>query len=163
MKYIETILAICTILPAFGYFYDKGVAVANEKTTQEINIGAEEQANTKYINPINKSWTGSYKCSQGVTDLNLSLFSFSKSAENEKVYNLTAQFDFKFNTLSGSYLMSGTYNIENKSLTLKPNKWIKQPSGYEMVPLDGVISADLKSYSGIINHQKCDLFKLTAN
>ena len=160
MKYIETILAVCTILPAFGYFYDKGIANASEKTTQEININAT--IDTGDINHLNKTWIGSYKCNQGLTNLDLSLFSISKSVESNTIYNLEARFNFDFNEISGSYLMLGSYNIETQNLTLKPNKWIKQPNGYEMVPLDGTVSSDLKIYTGKINHKNCDLFKLTA-
>jgi hypothetical protein len=81
-------------------------------------------------------WKGTYTCSQGVTDLTLTI------AHNpNKKPSLIALFDFSADPSnpgvpSGSFNMEGTYSSAGVVLTANNDSdWVNQPPGYETVDL----------------------------
>jgi len=79
------------------------------------------------------SWVGSYTCAQGLTGLRLDI----QAAPGGSA---TATFNFYAlpsnpSVPTGKYTMTGTYSATGIKLT--PSHWVVQPSGYEMVGLDG--------------------------
>jgi hypothetical protein len=62
---------------------------------------------------------------------------------------------------SGSYAMSGTFETKTRAIKLGGVNWIDRPAGYDMVPLNGVISEDGHQLTGRIEFQDCQTFTLT--
>jgi serine/threonine protein kinase len=76
------------------------------------------------------NWTGTYTCSQGPTNLNLTI-------NDQAGGGITAIFAFgsasNNSVPPGSFAMKGTYS--GGTLTLNPDHWIQRPTDYEMVGL----------------------------
>jgi len=86
---------------------------------------------------LSGTWTGTYTCSQGETGLRLIM----RAGSDDQV---SATFDFyplpsNPGVPSGSFAMTGSYSAAGVILT--PAHWISQPPGYEMVGLDGHLTA----------------------
>lgn len=109
-------------------------------------------------------WEGTYLCQQKSTILNLKINEVSsKSVVSSKgitVYPVSAVFEFQTNRGIGSFLMNGAFVPSNSQLVFSPSSWIKQLRGFRMVGMQGTISADGNSYSGLINFRGCSKFKV---
>lgn len=104
------------------------------------------------------SWTGSYTCNQGLTDFQMDITAAPNGTATATV-NFYAD-PSNPNVPNGKYALTGTYSASGVSLT--PNHWIQQPSGYVMVPFDAnPLTGDDKSMTGTIPSQGCTTF--TAN
>ncbi len=92
----------------------------------------------------NQIWRGSYVCSQGLTNLDLSITS-------EKNNKIQAVFSFNYNNQAiGSFNMEGVFVPSTRKLTLKPTTWIEQPANYETVEMIGIVNSEGSEYSGEI-------------
>ncbi|MDB4994283.1 MAG: hypothetical protein JWM74_1715 [Myxococcaceae bacterium] len=101
-----------------------------------------------------QTWSGSYVCTQGKTDVALHI---SKVTGN----NVEAVFDFKVpNAPNGKYKMSGVYAPATRHLRLNAGEWIVQPAGYGTVPVDATVSADGKAYTGKVVASGCSDFSV---
>ena len=99
-----------------------------------------------------QTWNGSYVCVQGPTGVALHI---SHVAGN----NVDAVFDFTVPAApNGKYKMSGVYEPAPRHLRLNPGDWIARPKGYGPVPVDATVSADAKSYVGVIDASGCSTF-----
>lgn len=75
-------------------------------------------------------------------------FNFSANSENP-------------NSASGTYRMQGTFEGETRSLSLLGHKWLDRPNeNYGMVPLEGRLSEDFKTFTGRIQFLGCKPFTL---
>jgi hypothetical protein len=104
---------------------------------------------------VTGTWVGSYECVQGKTGLRLTI---SRAGANL----LDATFAFYAlpsnpGVPSGSYKMTGEYTGSDVQLT--QDYWIKQPSGYAMVNLDGEVRGG--TFSGSVPYAGCGTFSLT--
>jgi eukaryotic-like serine/threonine-protein kinase len=100
-----------------------GIGVALASSHHPASLQAE----------LTGSWVGSYTCSQGLTGLRLDI----QAAPGGSA---TATFNFYAvpsnpGVPSGKYTMTGTYSATG--IKLSPSHWVIQPSGYEMVGLNG--------------------------
>jgi hypothetical protein len=97
------------------------------------------------INNIVGTWQGTYTCSQGLTNLDLTI--------NNKVGNIvTAEFSFSAHptnpsTPSGSFEMRGILE-QSRYLKLSAFRWTDKPRNYAKVDLDGYFSENYTSYAG---------------
>jgi hypothetical protein len=103
-------------------------------------------------------WRGRYVCAQGATGLILTV---RKAGGG----NVTAV--FKFFALPenpgvppGEFEMAGRPGPQRNHLQLFPSGWIKEPSGYVMVGLDGDYNESTGEYSGRVTHPSCSQFIL---
>lgn len=77
-----------------------------------------------------------------------------------------ATFNFVANSAStqaasGAYRMQGTFEAESRSLSLLGQKWLDKPNeDYGMVPLEGKLSQDFKTFKGRIQFLGCKPFTL---
>jgi hypothetical protein len=92
-------------------------------------------------------WRGAYMCGDGLIGLTLDIgeplgehvpatFNFYALPSNPGVPN-------------GAFWMGGSFS-GNERLVLAAGGWLEQPPGYELLDLDGTLSADRRTYSGII-------------
>ncbi len=100
-------------------------------------------------------WKGTYLCSQGVTNLALKV----SSANGDQV---DAVFDFVHPSsgAAGSFHMSGVYDEKTRALRLHAGPWIKQPPNYMTVDMDGAVSTDRTTFSGIMLNESCGKFEV---
>jgi hypothetical protein len=99
-----------------------------------------------------QTWSGSYVCRQGKTDVLLHITHVTGN-------NVEAIFDFKVpNGPDGKYKMSGAYAPDTRHLHLNAGEWIVQPAGYGTVPIDATVSADGKAYTGKVVASGCSDF-----
>lgn len=81
------------------------------------------------------------------------------------VLEVTAIFHF-FPTASnsqaatGTYAMGGRYDTETGDIQFGGISWIQRPTGYDMVPLVGKLSADELSFTGRVDFPQCEVFTL---
>ncbi len=131
-----------TITPLDGISTISIVQTGSHCTTATYSPAADSETSTPADPEISTSasqalpaiagvWTGTYTCSQGLTDLRLTINDSSGG-------DLTAIFDFYADpsnpgTPSGSFAMTGTYSASG--LVLNQDHWINQPDGYAMVDL----------------------------
>jgi serine/threonine-protein kinase len=101
------------------------------------------------------SWTGSYTCTQGLTDFQLAI-----QAAPDGTAAATVNFypdPSNPNVPSGEYTMTGTYSASGMALI--PSHWVHQPPNYLMVPFDaGPLTSDGKTLSGTIPASGCTTF-----
>jgi hypothetical protein len=110
-------------------------------------------------------WQGEYVCAQGKTGLTLSVegsgnhikanFSFYPTSGGKKRLRRAARV-----AASGEFLLVGTYDSIIGEVTLRPDRWIRQPTGYRMVGLKGLVSDDGQSMTGSVQLAGCQQFTL---
>lgn len=100
------------------------------------------------------TFTGSYVCAQGDTDLILRVLS---------VQGATLRVEFAFahrpSRAAGSYTLTGL--CAGDHVTLQPEAWIRRPPGYIMVGMEGDAARGGR-FSGRITHASCGAFSVTA-
>ena len=107
---------------------------------------------------LSGTWTGTYYCSQGKTGLRLAMQASSAGRIN-------ATFNFYAvpsnpGVPSGSYAMTGSYSA--KGVVLTPDHWIREPSGYEMVGLNGRFApGNQNALEGQVTTAGCGTFSVT--
>ncbi|MDP1632622.1 MAG: hypothetical protein Q8L66_14495 [Caulobacter sp.] len=101
-------------------------------------------------------WLGVYVCAQGETYLILDL-------DGKADGSVTGTFYFgNTNVPEGKYEVAGRLDGQNR-VTLRGVRWIKQPSGYVMVDLEGEMSreAGLKVIAGsVVGAPGCTTFRV---
>jgi hypothetical protein len=101
------------------------------------------------------TWSGTYSCAS-VNNLTLRITGVSG-------YSVDAVFEFYHTAAkaSGSFIVKGTYDPLEKKIEFVPQRWIVQPSGFQMVGLDGRLSRNEMTFSGIVTHAlTCKLFSV---
>ncbi len=99
-------------------------------------------------------WAGSYTCGQETTPLVLRIIS---------VTGLRVDGLFEFTHASdgeGAYRVSGSYIAAQRRLPLEPGEWVRQPSDYVAVAVDGTVSPDGSTYAGRMVHASCSGFSV---
>jgi hypothetical protein len=101
-------------------------------------------------------WRGAYMCGDGLIGLTLDIgeplgehvpatFTFYAVPSNPGVPN-------------GSFWMGGSFSGSER-LVLNAGGWLEQPTGYELLDLDGTLSADRRTYSGhVVGSPDCTGF-----
>jgi hypothetical protein len=97
------------------------------------------------------TWSGTYAC-KGNHDLTLTIGHGSP--------DVTAVFGFVFGNKAGSFNMKGKYDGAARHLRLTAGSWVKKPSGFVTVNLDGKVSPDGHVYSGSVQGPGCTTFTL---
>jgi hypothetical protein len=107
--------------------------------------------------PLRSRWSGTFRCSQGLTAVVLDLtarpdgaldatFTFGPTPENPLVP-------------AGTYRLSGTIRAFAEGafkIELRPERWIGQgPDGYVMTPVSGTSSRRWRRIAGKIEHPAC--------
>jgi hypothetical protein len=100
-----------------------------------------------------QSWTGTYTCAQGDTELTIEITKVD-------ALRVSAIFEFLHDAsgASGSYELEGAFEPVARRLSLRPGKWVKQPKGYASVGLTGTVAGDL--YQGNIDYSGCGAFSV---
>lgn len=62
---------------------------------------------------------------------------------------------------SGKYLMQGNFDEKTNKLNLVGFSWIDRPTGYDMVPLKGILDSAGTSFKGKVDSPWCKQFTLT--
>jgi len=150
--YLAIVLAGCVSTPRHGKEVSSD-SVNKEAERNQVSAKSSQIANNESVSGV---WYGYYECAQGSTFLELSI-------NDSGVRNtVEAIFDFNFNNSElGRYSMTGVYSETERRLKLTPKQWIKQPIGYGMVGLSGVIDTKAQVYSGTVSDRKCGSFILT--
>jgi hypothetical protein len=101
-------------------------------------------------------WIGKYECSGLVIDLKLEII---------EVNNNTVKAIFDFNHIksgnSGSFYLIGRYNSINRKMVFEPREWIKRPSNWVTVGMDGWVLENPLRYEGKITYSSCKSFSVT--
>lgn len=107
--------------------------------------------------PVYSTWTGTYFCAQGITNVRLTIetsinggaafghFEFSANEANKSVP-------------SGSYWLQGAMhtNADGKlEVTLRPDCWGTRPTGYVMVGLTVTSDREQRGLAGQIDYPSC--------
>ena len=108
---------------------------------------------------LSGNWRGTYQCRQGKTGVTLTFGKFGLGTTRAK---------FEFypasggpNVPSGSFLMDLRFDRKRKKLSLSPYKWIKRPSGYAMIRVQGKFSPSGDQFDGRIRGSGCSAINLT--
>ncbi len=105
------------------------------------------------------TWRGSYFCGQGETALDLGL----DSVQNDSTVTGTFKFHNlpnRTNAKAGEYQLLGNYNLAQRTLIMRPEAWIAQPSGYTGVGFTAVFSAQGPVLVGRIDFAGCSAMKV---
>lgn len=104
------------------------------------------------------TWAGVYDCSQGRTGITLTISETDPGAV-EALYEF---YEVPENpgVPSGSYTLTGTY--DDHSVTLDPDEWVDQPTGYVMVGIvpDSEIVTGPGALAGRIDEPSCEGYLL---
>jgi hypothetical protein len=107
--------------------------------------------------PLAGTWTGQYKCSQGLTSARLQLnepaggevdgtFAFFAHPSNPRVP-------------SGTFKVTGTYDPGSGTVTIAPGNWIDRPAGYSAAKMVGKVSLGDGTMSLRVLLSGCGLFE----
>ncbi len=104
---------------------------------------------------IGDTWTGSYECTQGQTDLRLHVRGVQGG-------DLDVVFDFEHAATgaAGQFEMSGKYDPASRRLRLVAGEWITRPARYVTVDLEGRTSADGRTFAGRVPTAGCGAFSV---
>jgi hypothetical protein len=129
-----------------------------EKEKKHLQVKQEASQNKvdKHIQSLFGTWKGEYICEAGATGLTLELSSVSSTMKAIFTFYPTKG---NPNSKSGAFSMSGHVD-DSGNLNLKPNSWIKRPSGYQMVGLKGGKDSAGKNISGTVQSRGCSSFEL---
>jgi hypothetical protein len=100
-----------------------------------------------------ESWSGSYVCGQGPTQVQLHVK--RGGTEVQGVFAFVTK-----NKTTGSFNMTGAYDTAARHLHLNAGNWVSQPPGFVTVNLDGTVSADGHGFSGTVQGPGCSTFSL---
>lgn len=105
-------------------------------------------------------WRGQYQCSSRVADLELVILGADNSRTASQAgsgYQVPAIFNFSYrdNFADGAFYTTGTYNIDDRSVRFIAGNWIERPLGYRTVNMDGRLSDDGRTFSGMISTSNC--------
>lgn len=164
--------AILRTALSYCYAIDKEGAQTEEQAQAAIDsikaqLLADEQTTIvpppaiTYSNQPSSVWNGAYTCLQGITQLQLRSY-------NSTVANASPLFIFSFgphpnnpNVPSGEFSMLAKYTVQpGGNFNARPLSWIRQPSGYFMVGLDGKFSPDISQIFGTVSGEGCTTFRL---
>ena len=125
---------------------DATVAVA---ATHTAAIPAHE------ANPFaaGQTWTGTYVCGQGLTNLVLHVARAGANVDG------TAEFTTKTN-IKGVFKVAGPYSPPTRHLHLEGTEWVVRPGNFVTVNFDGHVSADGKTFSGNVQGPGCTTFSV---
>jgi hypothetical protein len=106
--------------------------------------------------PLHTRWLGTYMCSQGLTQVTLTL-------DAKRDGSLAAVFEFgptRDNPTipTGSYRLRGIIREGREGtfeIVLDPDQWIAEPPGYIMVSMSATSSRRWQRLVGRINHPSC--------
>lgn len=91
-------------------------------------------------------WKGYYVCGQGKTSLKIKIKEI-KGSYVKAIFD----FNFKNGRATGEFYLEGKFDSKTRKLSFIPGEWIKRPSGYGTVGMDGYISNDGLKYIGKIS------------
>jgi hypothetical protein len=96
---------------------------------------------------ISGQWLGAFTCGDGLTGLTLDI----GEPLGEHVPATSSFYALPSNpgVPSGRFWMGGSL-MANDRLVLQAGGWLEQTSGAEMFDLDGTLSADRRTYSGLV-------------
>jgi hypothetical protein len=139
----------CTIAASFLLLHSVGPSLA-AATGADTAVGV---------------WKGQYICGQTATGLTLSIeASGDRLQANFSFYPVPGAHKQLRRAVSvaanGEFSMLGEFDSIIGEVNLRPDKWIRQPSGYQMVGLKGLMSKDGQSISGSVNLRGCQQFEL---
>lgn len=102
-----------------------------------------------------ETWSGTYVCPQGVTQLGLHV-------RHVDGYEIEATFAFVHaaSGATGEYALRGLYTPGTRYLRFVAGDWITRPPGYETVDLAGTVSADGRVFAGRIDAPQCGEFSV---
>lgn len=105
---------------------------------------------------------GQYTCSQGRTELTLTI---DEVGRGEDEIEVEATFEFHVNnsraSASGSFRTVGTYDARTRRMRLRGEEWLDQPPGYGFVGLNGVVNKTSTTYGGSVDGTGCTSFSTT--
>jgi hypothetical protein len=102
---------------------------------------------------VTGTWEGTYTCSQGETDLRLTLVDVNGGA----VDGFFAFAPPRGGGAAGSYRVTGTHS--DGTLTLEGLDWVDQPAGFDMVGLQAEVSGDVPDQlKGTVDGAGCESF-----
>ena len=150
-EYIETTLACddgnpCTVNDQCGagscsgtpYSCDDGDPCTLDSCNGDGTCSYVDSDCPEVLPPETTVWTGSYECAlaQGLTGLNLTT---TRDPTTNAMTGIFAFFPLPENPdiPSGSWAMEGNYYPADNSMILLPTEWIDQPSGWQMVGMQG--------------------------
>ncbi|WP_134766674.1 hypothetical protein [Nocardioides sp. 1609] len=108
---------------------------------------------------IGGSWTGTYRCPQGTTKLNLTMASLGDGDGVQAVFEFGPTRNGP-DVPNGAFLMEGT--IADGELVLAGTEWLDQPDGYGFVGLRAdVPDATVDSLTGEVTDGGCSTFTIS--
>jgi hypothetical protein len=107
---------------------------------------------------VSGAWTGTYRCAQGVTGLELSL----RQDPGGDVDGLFHFFAAPANpgVPEGCYDLHGHLDAASGRITLRAGQWLLRPNGYIAVDLSGTLDPGGDRLAGRIDFPSCDKFTL---
>lgn len=125
-------------------------------TTQTTAPSASTAEGPVALGELAGTWTGTYTCNQGETELTLSIEApVSGSARTVFAFGPTTR---NPGVPKGSYEMTARY--VDRTLGFIQQRWLEQPSGYLMVNL-AATAVSTSSISGTVQSTGCTTFKVT--
>lgn len=100
-----------------------------------------------------QTWTGTYVCGQGLTNLVLHVAKAGANVDG------TAEFTTKTST-KGVFKVTGPYSPPTRHLHLEGTEWVVRPSNFVTVNFDGHVSPDGKTFSGNVQGPGCTTFSV---
>ena len=142
--------------PVFTTFQDLRSGTAVPSSVPLPNNAITKQPVDESSFDVAGTWVGEYFCGQGRTGLTLRL-----SVEGNS--RVSGTFEFYPTAANrgaekGSYKLAGI--LTSNSIVMEGQSWIKQPSGYRMVGINGRI-AGKSTIEGRITDSGCTLFSVT--
>ncbi len=92
------------------------------------------------------SFGGSYMCQDGEHGIHLDLWAESYDGDEAEVSGVLGIFptlsgkDGPSGMVAGSFVVSGTINRSDSSISLEPVEWIQQPGNYGAANLEGTVA-----------------------
>lgn len=102
-------------------------------------------------------WTGEYVCNQGVTGMTLRIDRVEPDIRARYIFY---RIDENPNLPSGCFTLRGAYDPASGALKLFQFEWIRQPEGWLMVDLDGVVDPLGPAFAGAVFGYNCTTFTL---
>lgn len=104
------------------------------------------------------TWEGRYVCRQGPTGMQLTVTG-GKTNEVSAVFRFFALPENP-GIAAGEFALRGSYDPATGALDLTPDRWLKQPPGYQMVGVKGSLARDGSRLNGSIALAGCRGFEL---
>ena len=159
MSIVHIVLYVCLFWFAQVSYSDAESQIVDQETAADIQVlGSSEEIPIPLTDlpttfDEEQVWRGPYTPNRGGPELELTITNVSNGTTSPQfglLQEISAIATINHGAKSGSYHVSGLYDVVDRKIVFTPGDWIQSLKGYAKVGLDGSVKVEGNRYQGRI-------------